>query len=153
MPLPEPVRRTVTPTAVTPARPYDITPAPPRPVAPAAARRIVGYQPYGGAMVPVYEVQQPTVPTAPRDLTPQPLLDPQAQRLLAGGLGAGAAGAGLGYGVGQILGAVAGLGTGGLLALVLLIAAARWTTGARTHVTVHQHAHGLFGRNHHTYHR
>ncbi|MDX3575960.1 hypothetical protein [Streptomyces sp. FL07-04A] len=86
---------------------------------------------------------QPVAPTPPRDLSPQPLLDPLAQRLLAGGVGVGAAGAGVGFGLGQLAAGIALMGTSGLAILVGLLLAARML-GPRqvTHVRqeVHQHA-------------
>lgn len=92
---------------------------------------------------------QPVAPTMPRDLTPQPVLDPLAQRLLAGGVGVGAAGAGVGFGLGQLAAGIALMGTSGLAILVGLLLAARMF-GPRqvTHVRqeVHQHA-GWFGTN------
>lgn len=152
MTLPDrPAPRVITPTTVT--RPYDLEPVPPAPLdlPPGAEVRIVEYRQYAGGLVPIYEVQQRIEPTPPRDLKPGPLLDPAAQRLLAGGIGGGALAAGVGWGVAQILGQIAGLGTGGLLALALLIAAARWAGRARTtNITIHQTATGMFGRNHQT---
>jgi hypothetical protein len=92
---------------------------------------------------------QPVVASVPRDLTPQPLLDPLAQRLVAGGVGVGAAGAGVGFGLGQLAAGIALMGTSGLAVLVGLLLAARML-GPRqvTHVRqeVHQHA-GWFGTN------
>jgi hypothetical protein len=86
---------------------------------------------------------QPAVPAAPRDLTPQPVLDPLAQRILAGGIGVGAAGAGVGFGLGQLAAGIALMGTSGLALLVGLLLAAR-VLGPRqvTHVrqTVHNRA-------------
>ncbi|MET8510799.1 hypothetical protein [Streptomyces sp. NPDC005077] len=69
-----------------------------------------------GCMVAVLREHLPTAPVAyqPRDLTPQPLLDPRAQRLAAGGLLAGGAGFGAGQlliGAGQVVSAFAGLGS------------------------------------------
>ncbi|WP_330480355.1 hypothetical protein [Streptomyces sp. NBC_00724] len=69
-----------------------------------------------GRMVAVLREHLPTAPVAyqPRDLTPQPLFDPRAQRLAAGGLLAGGAGFGAGQlliGAGQVVSAVAGLGS------------------------------------------
>lgn len=93
---------------------------------------------------------QPAVRSPVRDLTPQPLLDPLAQRLLAGGLGVGAAGAGLGFGFGQLAAGLALMGTSGLALLVgLLLAAGMRGGGQVTHVRqeVHQHAR-WFGKNH-----
>lgn len=92
---------------------------------------------------------QPVAPTPPRDLTPQPLFDPLAQRLLAGGVGVGAAGAGVGFGLGQLAAGIALMGTSGLAILVGLLLAAR-ILGPRqvTNVRqeVHQHA-SWWGRN------
>lgn len=86
---------------------------------------------------------QPAAPAAPRDLTPQPVLDPLAQRLLAGGVGVGAAGAGLGFGLGQLAAGIALMGTSGLAVLVGLLLVTRML-GPRqvTHVrqTVHNNA-------------
>lgn len=85
---------------------------------------------------------QPAVRTPVRDLTPQPLFDPLAQRLLAGGLGVGAAGAGLGFGFGQLAAGFALMGTSGLALLVGLLLAAGMRGGQVTHVRqeVHNHA-------------
>lgn len=87
---------------------------------------------------------QPATPTPPRDLAPQPLIDPLAQRMVGGGV----LGAGVGWGAAQVFSAIAGAGTG-LLAFALLLLAARMV-GGRTVVNVrqevHQHA-GWFGDN------
>ena len=85
---------------------------------------------------------QPAVRTPARDLTPQPLIDPLAQRLLAGGLGVGAAGAGLGFGFGQLAAGIALMGTSGLALLVGLLLAASMRGGSVTNVRqeVHNHA-------------
>ena len=94
-------------------------------------------------------IQRPE-PAPPRDLSPQPLFDPLAQRLLAGGLGVGAAGAGLGFGFGQLAAGFALMGTSGLALLVgLLLAAGLRGGGSVTHVRqeVHNHAR-WFGKNH-----
>ncbi|MFJ1667388.1 hypothetical protein ACIOK4_13565 [Streptomyces bottropensis] len=90
---------------------------------------------------------QPAVRTPARDLSPQPLFDPLAQRLLAGGLGVGAAGAGLGFGLGQLAAGIALMGTSGLALLVGLLLAAGMRGGSVTHVRqeVHNHAR-WFGR-------
>lgn len=97
-----------------------------------------------GQMVPMRRSQIPAYapPAAPRDLSPQPLIDPQAQRLLAGGIGVGAAGAGLGYGAGQMLAGVAMMGTSGLAILLGLVLAAGSMRG-RTVINQHheQHTH------------
>jgi hypothetical protein len=103
-----------------------------------------------GEMVPVRKSQVPEpVRAAPvRDLSPRPLIDPLAQRLLAGGLGVGAAGAGLGFGFGQLAAGLALMGTSGLVLLVGLLLAAGMRGGSVTHVRqeVHNHAR-WFGRN------
>ncbi|WP_228981224.1 hypothetical protein [Streptomyces sp. DH12] len=85
-----------------------------------------------------------TTPTAPRDLTPQPLLDPTAQRMLAAGLGAGTAAAGIGWGAAQVISAAAA-GATGLIVLALLLLAARLTTPRATHIEQHvtNHVRGL----------
>lgn len=145
-----PTERVIAPTRIAPG--YDLEPAPAAPLhlPPGAEVRIVGYQPYADGFIPIKEVVHHTERTPERDLTPQPLLDPAAQRMLAGGIGAGAAGAGIGWGVAQVLGALTGLSAGTVFALALLLAAAKWSGRARTtHLTVHQTA-GMFGRNHHT---
>ncbi|WP_098020500.1 hypothetical protein [Streptomyces sp. b62] len=82
----------------------------------------------GGQMVPVLREHLPTAAPAvyqPRDLTPQPLLDPRAQRLAAGGLLVGGAGWGAGQlllGAGQVLSAAAGLGSIVMWAAVAVVA-------------------------------
>jgi hypothetical protein len=92
-------------------------------------------------------IQRPE-PAPPRDLSPQPLFDPLAQRLLAGGLGVGAAGAGLGFGFGQLAAGLALMGTSGLALLVGLLLAAGMRGRPSVHVRqeVHNHAR-WFGRN------
>jgi hypothetical protein len=86
---------------------------------------------------------QPATPTPPRDLAPQPVIDPLAQRMAGGGI----LGAGVGWGAAQFLSAVAGAGTG-LLAFALLLLAAR-LVGGRSVVNIHQevHQHARFGKN------
>jgi hypothetical protein len=104
-----------------------------------------------GEMVPVRKSQTPPAARAlpPRDLAPQPLIDPLAQRLFAGGLGVGAAGAGLGFGFGQLAAGLALMGTSGLALLVgLLLAAGMRGGGSVTHVRQEVHTHvRWFGRN------
>lgn len=92
---------------------------------------------------------QTTPRSEPRDLTPQTLIDPLAQRLLAGGIGVGAAGAGLGFGFGQLAAGIALMGTSGLALLVGLLLAASMRGRSVTHVRqeVHNHAR-WFGRTH-----
>lgn len=92
-------------------------------------------------------IQRPE-PPAPRDVAPQPLFDPAAQRLFAGGLGIGAAGAGLGFGFGQLAAGIALMGTSGVAILLGLLLAAGMRGGGSVHVRqeVHNHAR-WFGRN------
>ncbi len=91
---------------------------------------------------------QPMARPEPRDLTPQPLIDPLAQRMAGAGVGAGAAGAGVGWGIGQ---AAAGIATiGGTTAMVVMLALWLLARAGRQSVevrqTVHNHA-SWFGRN------
>ncbi|MGW4087070.1 hypothetical protein ACWEGS_28960 [Streptomyces sp. NPDC004822] len=68
---------------------------------------------------------QPTVPTPARDLTPQPLLDPLAQRLLAGGVGGGVLGWGAGEflaGASRLVTAVSSVGSAAAAVALLLLA-------------------------------
>ncbi|MGW9058894.1 hypothetical protein [Streptomyces sp. NPDC055733] len=103
-----------------------------------------------GEMVPMRRSQAPVLPAAtePRDLSPQMVVDPIAQRMAAAGVGAGAAGAGLGWGFGQ---AAAGMATiGGSTAVVVMLALWLLARASRPSVhvrqTVHNHAR-WFGRN------
>lgn len=66
-----------------------------------------------------------------RDLTPQPLLDPLAQRMVGAGVGGGALAAGFGYGVGQALSGLAGVTSGGLFWLAVIILALKMPSAAR----------------------
>lgn len=77
----------------------------------------------GGRMVAVLRDHLPAaVPVhVPRDLSPQPLIDPRAQIVAAGGVLA----AGAGWGVGQALSALSGVGSGMLLLLVVVVVALR----------------------------
>ncbi|MFI2620555.1 hypothetical protein [Streptomyces sp. NPDC018584] len=94
-----------------------------------------------GRMVPVLRSQADaliaTVPaTAPRDLTPQPLLDARAQVIVAKGVATGAAAAGTGYGLGQVLAPLAALTGGGLVwVLLLLLLAGGGSRGGDTYTT------------------
>ncbi|WP_393075215.1 hypothetical protein [Streptomyces sp. LN704] len=116
----------------------------PQPVHPAAVELHAEHDPIVyvpdayGQMVPMRKSQAPApVQPAPvRDLAPQPLLDPIAQRMIGGGV----LGAGVGWGAAQLLSALAGAGTG-LLAFALLLLAARMG-GARsvTNIRVEQRA-------------
>ncbi|TRV71773.1 hypothetical protein FKN01_31305 [Streptomyces sp. 130] len=104
---------------------------------PAASAAPVVYVPDAyGRMVPVTRAQadamRAMVPaTTPRDLTPQPLIDPRAQVVLAAGVGTGAAAAGVGYGLGQILAPLAAIGSSSVL-WALALAAVLGTTARRT---------------------
>ncbi|MGW6310191.1 hypothetical protein ACWFRQ_38250 [Streptomyces niveus] len=79
-----------------------------------------------GRMMPVSRTQADALlatvsATAPRDLTPLPLVDSRAQLVLAAGVGTGAAAAGVGYGLGQVLAPLVAIASsGGLWALALL---------------------------------
>lgn len=84
----------------------------------------------------------------PRDLTPQPLIDPIAARMAGAGIGVGTAGAGVGWGIGQAASGIAAMG--GVAAVVAMLAL--WllarSAGGRggTRIEVHNHA-SWFGRN------
>lgn len=102
-----------------------------------------------GQMVPMRKSQAPTpmVRPEPRDLTPQPLFDPLAQRMFAGGVGGGALGAGAGWGAAQVLSEIAGAGTG-LLVFALLLLLARLGGGRSvTNIRQEVHQHARFGKN------
>jgi hypothetical protein len=91
-----------------------------------------------GRMVPMPKDQAPAPmqPMAPRDLTPLPLLDPVAQRVVACGIGAGAAGAGVGWGVGQAFAGIAAFGGITSLAVIAaLLLLARLSRGSNTTIT------------------
>lgn len=99
-----------------------------------------------GEMVPVRKSQAPTpmqqMPA--RDLTPQPLFDPGAQRLLGGGIGAGVALWGGGkflVGASEFVSSLTGVGA---LLLFLALAGGRALLmggGARVHNEQHTHVH------------
>ncbi|MFE1205662.1 hypothetical protein ACFW5V_28660 [Streptomyces sp. NPDC058762] len=103
-----------------------------------------------GEMVPMLRSHAPVLPdaTPPRDLAPQPVFDPLAQRLVGAGVGAGAAGAGLGWGIGQ---AAAGVATiGGSTAVVAMLALWLLARASRPSVHVRQEVHNharWFGKN------
>jgi len=109
----------------------------PTPLAPAPEPRIVEYRRYGGVLVPVYEATAPVQPVPPRDLTPQPVLDPLAQRFLAGGIGGGALGAGVGWGASLVFGSLAGLPAGTFVALIALALVLRAPMSRRAGDTYH----------------
>ncbi|MFJ3529266.1 hypothetical protein [Streptomyces sp. NPDC090132] len=80
-----------------------------------------------GSMVAVLREHLPTAPAVyrPRDLTPQPVFDPRAQRIAAGGLLAGGAGWGAGQlllGAGQLVSSAAGLGSLAMWAAIAVVA-------------------------------
>ncbi|MFD5903158.1 hypothetical protein ACFWHG_16855 [Streptomyces microflavus] len=111
-----------------------------------------------GTMVAVLREHLPTAPAVhqPRDLTPQPLFDPRAQRIAAGGLVAGGAGWGAGQlllGAGQLVSAAAGLGSLVMWAAIAVVASRIGSVvlgGGRPatvhHTTVHNR---WFGRSTH----
>ncbi|WTX00946.1 hypothetical protein OG216_46825 (plasmid) [Streptomycetaceae bacterium NBC_01309] len=97
----------------------------------------------GSALIPKEslppEFFDPTLLAAyqPRDLAPQPVVDPMAQRIVAGGVAVGAAGAGVGWGMGQaLMGIAAFSGSGTVLGMLLGLLFAR-ALGPST--TVHHH--------------
>jgi hypothetical protein len=103
-----------------------------------------------GEMVPMRKSQAPAPvqAAAPRDLSPQPLFDPLAQRMVGAGFGAGAAGAGIGWGVGQAAAGIAAIS--GTTAVVVMLAFWLLARVGRPSVevrqTVHNHNRG-FGRS------
>ncbi|MFJ7626476.1 hypothetical protein ACIQZN_08305 [Streptomyces sp. NPDC097595] len=114
----------------------------------------------GGSMVAVLREHLPTAPAPlpPRDLTPQPLFDPRAQRIAAGGLLVGGAGYGGGQlliGAGQAVSALAGLGSVAMWAAVAVVASRLAPAVLGTsRATVHHHTTTItntnrwFGRSH-----
>ncbi|MEJ8671884.1 hypothetical protein WKI71_36630 [Streptomyces sp. MS1.AVA.1] len=92
---------------------------------------------------------QPAQPTPPRDLAPQPLFDPIAQRCIGAGVGGGVLLWGGGQflvGLSQVVSALSGVGA---LLFFLALAGARTVLGGRrggTHIEVHNHTRG-FGRS------
>ncbi|MER6616318.1 hypothetical protein [Streptomyces xantholiticus] len=136
-------------------------------VTPAGVQQpIVGFVELGDENDPIVHVQdpydpnrsvavrrsalQPTVPTAARDLSPQPLIDPLAARMLGGGVGGGVAAWGAGQflmGASQVISAAAGVG-GAVLAIALLLLAAKMTPSSRAGKTVNITNHNrLWGRS------
>ena len=90
---------------------------------------------------------QPTARPEPRNLAPQPLIDPLAARMAGAGIGVGAAGAGVGWGIGQAAAGIAAMG--GVAAVVAMLALwllARAGGRGGTRIEVHNHA-SWFGRN------
>lgn len=88
-----------------------------------------------GDMVPMRKSQAPAPvqPVAPRDLTPQPLFDPLAQRMAGAGVGAGAAGAGAGWGFGQAAAGIATIsGSTAVIVMLALYLAAKFLGGGGT---------------------
>ncbi|MDQ0842418.1 hypothetical protein [Streptomyces sp. V1I6] len=85
-----------------------------------------------------------------RDLTPQPLIDPIAARILSGGVGGGALAAGVGWGVGQAAAGIAAFASSGavmVIALLLLAAklpgAGRGSSTTQIHNEIHNHTRWL----------
>jgi hypothetical protein len=126
----------VTSTPLTPYKAQSLTTYQPSPLEPIEGRRVVGYERYGGdLLVPVYEALPVTAqPVALRDLTPAPLIDPVAQRVLAGGIGAGATGAGVGWGVGQAFAGIAAFGGVTSLAVIAALLLVARLGGSRTQI-------------------
>ena len=95
-------------------------------------------------------------PYQPRDLSPVPIIDPVAQRVMAGGIGAGAAGAGVGWGVGQAFAGIAAFGGVTSLAVIAALLLVARMGGSRTHIhnetTVHN-TNRWFGKSHTTTHQ
>lgn len=90
--------------------------------------------------VDLRDLQPTNVYQPPRDLTPQPILDVTAQRILATGIGGGVAAAGTGWGVGQAVGGLAGISTGTVFWLALLVLAAKLPrAGGRARHETHNH--------------
>ncbi|MEV5085389.1 hypothetical protein AB0K74_43910 [Streptomyces sp. NPDC056159] len=113
------------PTHYVPTEPYTLAPAG---VELAAEGGTVVWVPDAyGRMVPMPKHLAPPsmVRPEPRDLAPLPLLDPVAQRFLGAGIGGGALAAGVGYGVGEVVNALAGLGSGALVWIALAVLAWR----------------------------
>ncbi len=82
----------------------------------------------------------PMQPLPARDLTPQPLLDPMAQRMVGAGIGGGAFAAGVGYGIGQALTGLAGITSGSIFWIAVLVLAWKLPSATRsggTHNEIH----------------
>ncbi|MCD9146063.1 hypothetical protein [Streptomyces albireticuli] len=90
-------------------------------------------------MLPAGYLHSPVMPAPPqRDLTPQPLIDPRAQLVLAVGIAAGTAGAGLGWGIGQAAAGIAAVsGSSGLIAALALLLLVKATGRGGSTVQVH----------------
>jgi hypothetical protein len=81
---------------------------------------------------------EPTPPSEARDLTPQPLLDKNAQRMLGGGVGVGVAAWGGGHllaGASQLMAAATGFGVT-IASIVFMMAVARIAVALRRPKTV-----------------
>lgn len=94
-----------------------------------------------GEMVPMRKSQAPAPmqAAAPRDLTPQPVFDPLAQRMAGAGIGAGAAGAGIGWGIGQAAAGIASIG--GTTAVIAMLALWFLARAGRPTVNIRQEVH------------
>ena len=92
---------------------------------------------------------QPYQPPPARDLSPQPLFDPVAQRMGCAGIGGGTFAAGVGWGAAQVLSAAASSITGlAVLAAILVAARVVGGRGGNTHITQTVHHHNRwFGRS------
>ena len=110
-------------------------------------------------MLPAGYRHYETMPVPPqRDLSPVPLIDPRAQLVFAGGVGAGVAGAGIGWGLGQAFAGIAAAGGTGAVVVGLALWLLIKLTGAggggggdthvynETHVTNHNTSRGWFGK-------
>lgn len=78
-----------------------------------------------------------------RDLAPQPLIDPLAQRMAGAGVGAGAAAAGIGWGLGQAAAGIATIGgsTAVIVMLALYLAAKFMGGGGAQRIQIHNEVH------------
>ncbi|GAX52400.1 hypothetical protein [Streptomyces olivochromogenes] len=128
-----PAERAVTIHQPAPLAPYDL--AAPVAMDPYAERQPVVWVPDAyGRMVPMpkHLAPPPAVASEPRDLTPLPLLDPVAQRLMGAGIGGGALSAGAGYGISEVINAAAGFSGGALIWIALVVLALRTPARAIT---------------------
>lgn len=81
----------------------------------------------------------PVQPSQARDLTPQPLFDPLAQRMVGTGVGTGVAAAGVGWGIGQAAAGIATIGT--TTGVVVMLALWLLARAGRSSVYVHNESH------------
>ena len=84
-------------------------------------------------------------PTPARDLTPLPLIDPIASRMMGGGIGGGALAAGVGWGAAQVISAAAAASGAALFWLAVITLACKMPAisggrgGQRIHNEHHTH--------------